>query len=95
MEKKDLRKKALVMASVAGLLTLSTMILAPTQAHAEGDEGESCYGVNACKGTGDCGGKGHSCSGQNGCKGTGFLKLSKGTCTKINGGSLTPVATTA
>jgi uncharacterized membrane protein len=91
---KDMRKKALLMASVAGLLTVTSLVMNPVQAHAEGDEGESCYGVNACKGTGDCGGKGYSCAGQNGCKGTGFIKLPKGTCTRISGGSLTPVPTT-
>jgi uncharacterized membrane protein len=53
-----------------------------------------CYGVNACKGKGDCGGKGHSCAGENACKGKGYLKLDKETCLKVNGGRLTekPVA---
>ena len=95
MANQEMKKKALMMASVAGLLTIGSLVLNPVAHAAEAADGEACYGVNACKGTGDCGGKGHSCSGQNGCKGQGFLQLSKGTCTKISGGSLTPVSTTA
>ena len=58
-------------------------------AHA-GEEGTAhCYGINKCKGTGDCGGKGHSCAGKNGCEGTGYLSLSEDTCLKIKGGRLT------
>lgn len=85
---KEVRKKALLAASVAGLLAVTVMV-APNTALAEG-EPEHCYGINACKGTGDCGGKGHSCAGQNACKGQGFLTLPQGACTKIAGGSLTP-----
>ena len=90
----ETKKKSLIAASVAGILTLSAVVMAPIQALAEDDAGEACYGVNACKGTGDCGGKGYSCAGQNSCKGTGFIKLPKGTCTRISGGSLTPVEAT-
>jgi uncharacterized membrane protein len=57
------------------------------EAHAAGDR---CYGVNACKGTGDCGGKGYSCAGQNACKGQGWLAIDEETCLKIEGGRLTP-----
>ena len=48
-----------------------------------------CYGVNKCKGVGDCGGPGHSCKGKNACKAQGYLELDKDTCLKINGGRLT------
>ena len=80
------KKKMLVAASIAGLMTVSTSILA-TQAQAE--ESVPCYGVNACKGTGDCGGKGYSCAGKNACKGQGFIKLQADICTRIEGGKLT------
>jgi hypothetical protein len=49
-----------------------------------GKQGE-CWGVNACKGQGACGGAGHECSGQNACKGQGWLSLTKPDCDAKNG----------
>ena len=43
-------------------------------------KGGECYGVNACKGTGECGGPGHSCAGQNACKGQGWITLVQADC---------------
>ncbi len=77
----------LLASAVTGLLTLAV----PAQtAMADSAEKVKCYGVNKCKGTGDCGGKGHSCAGENACKGQGYLKIDKETCLKIEGGRLTP-----
>ena len=81
------KKNKMIAASVAGLLAMGTVAVATT-AFAEG-AGVPCYGINACKGMGDCGGKGHACAGKNACKGTGSISLAKDTCTKIAGGSLT------
>ena len=54
-------------------------------APADGKGGE-CYGVNACKGTGECGGSdGHSCAGQNTCKGQGWITLTKAACEDRHG----------
>lgn len=39
-----------------------------------------CWGINACKGKGDCGGEGHGCAGNNGCKGKGWNTMSKTDC---------------
>ncbi|UPT74875.1 MAG: hypothetical protein M0D55_03950 [Elusimicrobiota bacterium] len=40
-----------------------------------------CLGVNACKGTSECGVDGaHGCSGQNACKGKGWISLTKKDC---------------
>ena len=50
-----------------------------------------CYGVNTCKGTGQCSGENHACAGQNECKGQGWLPIPKESCLAI-GGSLTAVA---
>ena len=85
------KKSKMIAASVAGLLAMGTMAVA---AHAEGTPAAAvpCYGINACKGTGDCGGKGYSCAGKNACKGAGFINLPADTCTKISGGSLTAAA---
>ena len=44
-----------------------------------------CYGVNACKGTGECGGVGHDCAGQNACKGQGWISLTQSSCEEKHG----------
>ena len=80
------KKKMLLAASIAGLMAVSTTAMAE-DAPAAGPV--PCYGINACKGTGDCGGKGYSCAGKNACKGQGFIKMNADVCTRINGGSLT------
>ncbi len=79
------KKKMLLAASVAGLMAAAvTSVSAVAQA-----DDVHCYGINKCKGTGDCGGKGNSCKGTNACKGQGFLTVSSDSCTKISGGRLT------
>ena len=55
----DMGKRALLAASVAGLI--AALGAAPASAEGEhaGAGGQApCYGINKCKGTGDCGGKG-------------------------------------
>lgn len=87
MEKKN-KKQTLLAASVAGLLAVTGVAVFSAQAMAEE---VPCYGVNACKGKGACGGKGNSCAGKNACKGQGFMNVeSKDACLKMQGGSLTP-----
>lgn len=89
----DVRKHhRLLAASVAGILAAFMGGLAQqAQAQSESAEGENvhCYGVNKCKGSGDCGGKGHGCAGMNACKGQAFIDLSKDDCLRIEGGRLT------
>ncbi len=84
-------QRALLAASVAGLLAAAGVFLRGPQAQAaeEGSEAVHCYGINKCQGTGDCGGKGHSCAGQNACNGQGYLELDKDDCLRIEGGRLT------
>lgn len=79
------KKKMLLAASMAGLMAVGFAATVPAQAA----ENVPCYGVNACKGAGDCGGKGHSCAGKNECKGAGYVSVPKEACTKIAGGRLT------
>ncbi len=91
----DSKKRSLLAASVAGLVAAAGVMM--TGSHVQAAENADnphvpCYGINKCKGTGDCGGKGHTCAGQNTCAGSGFVKLEKDTCLKIKGGSLTPIA---
>ncbi len=61
----------------------------------EADEGstEKCYGV-AKAGKNDCAGRGHACAGQSKTNADGeeFIKLPKGTCDRLVGGSTTPKA---
>jgi uncharacterized membrane protein len=84
---KGFNKSGMLLASaVTGLLTLAAPFATATAGDAEA---VPCYGVNKCKGVGDCGGKGHSCAGENACKGQGYLKMDKETCLKIEGGRLT------
>jgi len=86
MSKKTSRRNLLIASAAAGLF-LAGAVAAP--AHAA-EEQVRCYGINACKGHGECGGKGHSCAGENQCKGKGYLKLSKDKCLKIQNARLTP-----
>ena len=39
-----------------------------------------CYGVNSCKGSGDCATTKHSCKGMNECKGDGFKAMAASAC---------------
>jgi uncharacterized membrane protein len=82
-----LSRGVLIASAVAGLFVAGLVggSIELTQATDE----VHCYGINACKGKGDCGGKGHSCAGENACKGKGYLKLDKETCLKIQGARLT------
>jgi uncharacterized membrane protein len=78
--------KVLLASAAAGLLTVAATVSLPTAAHAED---VNCYGINKCKGTGECGGKGHGCAGKNECAGQGWIKLDKEKCLAIKGGRLT------
>ena len=54
---------------------------------------EKCYGV-AKAGKNDCAAGAHACQGQSKLSGDGhdFVAVPKGTCDRLNGGSLTPAA---
>jgi len=77
----------LIASAAMGLMALTIVAATPGQARAEEVK---CYGINKCKGTGECGGKGYSCAGNNECAGHGWLKIDKEKCLKIKGGRLTP-----
>lgn len=86
--------KVLLASAAAGLMTFA---MTAGSAHAEdapaAPASVKCYGVNSCKGTGECGGKGHGCHGKNECAGHGWVsKTSKEECLAIKGGRLTPDA---
>lgn len=74
--------KGAIIAAAAGALFLGGQALA--------EEGKTeaqvkCYGVNACKGQGQCASATHDCAGKNACKGKGWIKMSKAECDKKGG----------
>ena len=92
-------RRSLLIATLAGALALPAALRAedPKGAPDDGDK-KPCWGINKCKGTGDCGAEGcrqSGCHGSNACKGQGFLRVNPETCLKIQGGSLTKVAAPA
>ena len=83
-------KTTLITSALAGLIALGA--LSATGQAAEDDKNtEKCYGV-AKAGKNDCAGKGHSCAGQSKTDADGkeWIKVPKGTCEKIVGGSTAP-----
>lgn len=83
-------KKALLSTAIGGVLTLG--MLSMTVSAADDPTTEKCYGV-AKAGKNDCAGAGHACAGQSKAtdgSGKEWVKLPKGTCDRLVGGSLTP-----
>ena len=86
-------EKLLLSAAVAGLVGTAMTAgsasaaakKAKTKAKAIKMEVVHCYGVNACKGKGECGGKNHECAGANACKGQGWLNVSREECSSKGG----------
>jgi uncharacterized membrane protein len=86
------KRKILVASAAAGLMTVAVTAASVGDAQAEGakPKGVECYGVNKCKGTGECGGKGHDCHGKNDCAGQGWVhKATEEECLALKGGRLT------
>ena len=79
-------------ASAAALFAISAMANAATTPP-QGSNGLAlgaadmvhCYGVNSCKGTGDCSTADHSCRGMNECKGHGFKAMAASACLSAKG----------
>lgn len=74
------------LASAAALFAFSTLAsAAPLPAGSSGaaigaNDTVHCYGVNSCKGSGDCKTSAHECKGLNECKGHGFKAMAAGAC---------------
>lgn len=84
-----MNRKILSSAVLSGLLLASGGYASenqtpPAQGKAKAEMGH-CYGVNSCKGQGDCSGDGHECKGQNECKGKGYKGMTKAECKKKKG----------
>ncbi len=82
-------KATLLSTAIGGVLAIGALCM---PAHAADDPTtEKCYGI-AKAGKNDCAGAQHACSGQSKAGmnvSKEFIKLPKGTCERINGGSLT------
>jgi uncharacterized membrane protein len=79
--------KTLVLAAAVGsLFAFAGPLFAADDANTE-----KCYGVSKA-GKNDCAGAAHACAGQSSKDGSGkeFVKLPKGTCARLVGGSTTP-----
>src|SRR6516165_286384 len=79
---------ARTIAAISSLLALGTLSVATLAVAADKPDVEKCYGV-AKAGKNDCAGAAHSCSGQskNDASPKEFIKLPKGTCERVVGGS--------
>lgn len=83
-----MNKTALISTAITSLIALGTTTLTAQAA----DEGatEKCYGI-AKAGKNDCASNGHACAGQSKASdGKEWVKLPKGTCERIVGGSTSP-----
>jgi uncharacterized membrane protein len=80
-------KSALINAALGSLLAFGAI----TATAADDANTEKCYGV-AKAGKNDCAGAKHACSGQSTKAGDAneWIKVPKGTCERLVGGSLTP-----
>ena len=79
--------KTAILAAAVG----SLFVLAGPAFSADDSSSEKCYGV-AKAAKNDCAGGAHACAGQSSKDGSPkeFVKLPKGTCERLVGGSLTP-----
>lgn len=78
------KRKMMLAASMAGLMAAGVSAISADALAAD----VHCYGVNKCKGAGDCGGKSHACAGKNACKGAGFVSMPEEACLQLEGGRL-------
>jgi uncharacterized membrane protein len=79
LSKKSGAKIAMTAAALVVSGTLATSAMA-----AGGTEGK-CFGVNECKGHGDCKTAQNDCKNMNACKGQGFLSMTDTECAEKGG----------
>jgi len=85
------KKTPATVTAIGALLAVGASALATPSFAADKSDREKCYGV-AKAGKNDCAAGTHTCAGQAKLTGDGkdFVTLPKGTCERLNGGSLTP-----
>jgi uncharacterized membrane protein len=87
-------KSHVLSTAIAGLLVLGSavnFVAAADQSGTDDANTEKCYGV-AKAGKNDCAGAAHACAGQSKTNASGkeWIKLPKGTCDRLVGGSTSP-----
>lgn len=75
--------KGAIIAAAVGTLFLGGQAMAAEEGKSETEV--KCYGVNSCKGQGQCATATHDCAGKNACKGKGWIKMSRAECEKKGG----------
>ncbi len=87
------QKTPATLAAIGALLAIGAGAVTTPSLAADKAEQEKCYGV-AKAGKNDCAGTAHACAGQATTSGDAneFISLPKGTCERLNGGSLAPKA---
>ncbi len=84
MSKKMEARVGTTLASIAAAIILTGPTVVPA-AESAGDGFVKCYGVNACRGRGQCKNEQHKCKGVNSCKGIGWVPVAEGTCERLGG----------
>ncbi len=74
----------MLISAVAGLLAVNMAKAADQPAAGEGER-VHCYGINKCKGAGDCSGKGQQCARHKTYADKGHINLPKDVCLRIKG----------
>lgn len=77
--------KAKLTGAILAIGAASVFALAPAVAVAKHSHMVNCYGVNSCKGKGQCKSAHGSCKGQNTCKGQGVKRMSEKKCKRMGG----------
>jgi uncharacterized membrane protein len=85
-----MKTNVLISSALASMIALGALT-ATSQAAEDDKSTEKCYGI-AKAGKNDCAAKGHSCAGQSKTDADGkeWVKLPKGSCERIVGGSTSP-----
>ena len=85
-----MKKAHASLAAISGLLAIGAAAFATPVFAADSPDQEKCYGVSKA-GKNDCAGAAHACAGQSKTSADAkeFIQLPKGTCERLNGGSLT------
>jgi uncharacterized membrane protein len=91
MEINSMNKTTTSITAIGSLLALGAFAFAAPSFAADNPNQEKCYGV-AKAGKNDCAAGTHACAGQSKADASGkdFIQVPKGTCERLNGGSLTP-----
>ncbi len=81
------RKSSFATAMAAAALFTAGVLIAPASP-AQAGESVKCFGVNACKGQGQCRTAQNQCNGHNRCEGKGWIKMESAAACEAKGGKI-------